>query len=442
MALLWRDNVRFRDFHRNVQLRIGLSFVSGTANNMVLPFMSIYFSGRLGNTSAGLVVILGILAGVIAGIIGGYYADRIGRKTLMLTAEAGWMLCFIGMAVSNSPWMSSPWMTFVLMIFVSMFWGVHGPANDAMLLDVTAPNERKFMYAIMYWINNLSFAIAGVAGAFLFKSYLFELFIGLSVIGLITLLVTYFFIDEVYQPKVHSETKGSSKEKTSIWSSYMLVFRDKTFMIFTLASLLLVSVEFHLGNYVGVRLEKEMISAPFLPWLETSWRVDGLKMLGFIRTENTVLVVVLSVLMTVLMRRFSDSKVLFVGYACYILGYSYLAYSNQPWLLMLSMFIATAGELMYVPIKQAYLGNIAPDHARSSYMALFGMVYKGATLLGGFGVILGGWLSSWMMAVLIGLSGFVGMGMFYAILAQLEERKVKAERNHQAAAASVASVTV
>ena len=214
--------MRFRDFHRNVKLRIGLSFLSGTANNMVPPFMSIYFSGKLGDTSAGLVVILGILAGFIAGIIGGYYADRIGRKKLMLTAELGWMLCFVGMAMANSPWLESPGMTFLLMIFVSMFWGIHGPANEAMLLDVTAPDVRKFMYAIMYWMNNLSFAIAGLAGAFFFKSYLFELFIGLSVIGLVTLLVTYFFIDEVYQPQAARESRGSRNGSPSMSPIYRI----------------------------------------------------------------------------------------------------------------------------------------------------------------------------------------------------------------------------
>ncbi|MFD0697054.1 MFS transporter [Paenibacillus sp. GCM10027628] len=424
--------MRFRDFHRNVKIRIGLSFLSGTANNMVLPFMSIYFSGKLGDTSAGLVVILGIIAGLMAGIIGGYYADRIGRKKLMLAAEVGWMLSFLGMALSNSPWFESPGITFVLMILVSMFWGIHGPANDAMLLDVTAPGVRKFMYAISYWMNNLSFAIAGLAGAFLFKSYLFELFIGLSVIGLISLMITYFFIEEVYKPVASQAISGSRTKANSMWSNYKTVLKDSTFMIFTAASLLLVSVEFHLGNYVGVRMEKEMVNVPFLIWGQETFQIDGLKMLGFIRTENTVLVVVLSVIMGVIMRRFSDSKVLFIGYACYILGYSYLAYSNQPWLLILAMFIATVGELMYVPIKQAYLGDLAPDHARSSYMALNGMVYKGAMLLGGGGVILGGYLSSWMMASLIALCGFVGMIMFYSILARLEARRAGTQVFHNA----------
>ncbi|OCT14325.1 hypothetical protein A8709_26230 [Paenibacillus pectinilyticus] len=416
--------MRFRDFHSNVQLRIGLSFISGTANNMVLPFMSIYFSGKLGDTLAGMVVILGILAGVVAGIIGGHYSDRFGRKKLMLGAEIGWMICFLLMAAANSPWFESAGLTFVLMILVSMFWGIHGPANEAMLLDVTAPEERKFMYAIMYWMNNLSFAIAGIAGAFLFKSYLFELFLGLAIVGLLSVIITYLFIQDEYQARMAKKNElGSQRSQPSIWSNYRKVLRDKTFMVFTMASLFLVSVEFHLGNYVSVRLGKEMADAPFLPWLTNDWRIDGFKMLGFMRTENTVLVVVLSLFMGIMMRRFPDRKVLFIGYTGYIAGYSYLAYSNQPGLLLLAMFIATVGELMYVPIKQAYLGNLAPDHARSSYMALYGMVYKGATFLGGIGVILGGMLSSWLMALLIAISGIIGMVMFYTILAQLEERK-------------------
>lgn len=333
------------------------------------------------------------------------------------------MICFLLMAAANSPWFESAGITFVLMIVVSLFWGIHGPANEAMLLDVTAPEERKFMYAIIYWMNNLSFAIAGMAGAFLFKSYLFELFIGLSVVGLIIAIITYFFIQDAYREQMVTKSRSERTSRISIWSNYRMVLQDKTFLIFVIASLLLVSVEFHLGNYVAVRLGREMVDTPFLPWVADAWRVDGFKMLGFIRTENTVLVVILSVFMGVLMRRFSDSRVLFIGYACYIAGYSYLAYSNQPGLLLLSMLIATVGELMYVPIKQAYLGNMAPDHARSSYMALYGMVYRGATFLGGLGVIVGGMLSSWLMASIIALSGVVGMVMFYAILTQLEARK-------------------
>lgn len=57
---------------------------------------------------------------------------------------------------------------------------------------------------------------------------------------------------------------------------------------------------------------------------------------------------------------------------------------------MYSLFPADGSEfaVMYVLIKQAYLGNLAPDHARSSYMALYGMLYRGATFQFSLGVIL------------------------------------------------------
>jgi DHA1 family multidrug resistance protein B-like MFS transporter len=118
-------------------------------------------------------------------------------------------------------------------------------------------------------------------------------------------------------------------------------------------------------------------------------------MLGFLRTENTLLVVLLSMAIRRIIQKYSNQKVMFFGFICYILGYSYLAYSNQhAWLLLAAMALATWGELLYVPIMQSYIGDIAPDHARSSYMALYGMVYRGAILLAGGGVILGGILPS------------------------------------------------
>jgi DHA1 family multidrug resistance protein B-like MFS transporter len=417
--------MRFIDFHRSIQLRIALSFLTSTANNMVLPFMSIYFAGKLGDTAAGAVVIIGILAGVICGIFGGYYADRIGRKKMMVLAEGIWAVCFLVMAWSNSPWFESPIITFAMMVLVSMSWGIHGPASEAMVLDVTTPETRKYVYGIMYWVNNLSFVISGMVGAFLFKSYLFELFIGLAVVAVISLFITTFFIHETYvpHPKEDSASEAASGGIFTIFSSYKLVLKDSTFMVFVVASLLLVSVEFHLGNYVGIRLEKEMVNQKFFSWNDFTMHIDGLKMLGFLRTENTLLVVLLSMVIRRIIQKYSDQKVMFFGFICYISGYSYLAYSNQPWLLLAAMGLATLGELLYVPIMQSYMGDIAPDHARSSYMALYGMVYRGAILLAGGGVILGGILSSWTMAVLILLCGLVGMGLLYSIIPALENRK-------------------
>ncbi len=59
----------------------------------------------------------------------------------------------------------------------------------------------------MYWANNLSIAIGGSLGGFLFKDYLFELLIALSITALITVILIVFFIDESYVPEQVADQK-------------------------------------------------------------------------------------------------------------------------------------------------------------------------------------------------------------------------------------------
>ncbi|WP_235918166.1 MFS transporter [Paenibacillus lutrae] len=286
--------MKFTDFHPNVQIRIGMHFLTGMLSNMVLPFMAVYFAKTLGTTAAGLAVMASISAGVVATFLGGYYADRIGRKKLMLTAELICAAAYSTMALANSPWLQSPYLTLIMSVVVGAGWGLSRPASDAMLIDVTEPDSRKFMYRITYWLNNLSISIASLAGAFLFRSYLFELLIAVAVITVISFLITWLYLSETLQPQQQpNAAQGSSAigSPFAVLRSYRSVFRDRTFMIYVSASMLLVSVEFNLTEYIAIRMEKEIDSVSLLPGL---WQdINGLELLGIIRTENTIAIVVL-----------------------------------------------------------------------------------------------------------------------------------------------------
>lgn len=414
--------MKFTDFHRTIQLRIGLSFGTNLISNLAIPFMAIYFSNRLGTTLAGLATILSIVVGVASGFVGGYYADRIGRKKLVLLAEALWCASCIFMALANSPWWSSPGATFVMMLVISFCWGIHGPAADGMMLDATKPEERKYMYGFMYWANNLSMALAGIVGAYLFKDHLFGLFMAQAVVVAASWLITLLFIEDTYEPA--AKEQGEAKQAGGrMWNNYRMVLRDKTFVIYILASMLAMSVEFHMGNYIGVRLEREVQDATLFNWGSWSYHATGIELLGILRSENTILVVLLSFVVRGIIKRFAEKPLLFGGFLIYIIGYGYIAYSNSPWVLFSAMLVATFGELIYVPIKQGYLGYIVPDHARSSYMALNSLTWRGAFLIGGGGVILGGWLPSWAMASLIFLTGLTGVYLFYRIIPQMDAKR-------------------
>lgn len=129
----------------------------------------------------------------------------------------------------------------------------------------------------------------------------------------------------------------------------------------------------------------------------------------------------LSLVIGALIKQRSDSRIMYAGLVFNIAGYSFLAYSNQPALLVLMMFVATVGELIYVPLSQALLVNIVPDHARSSYMAVNGMAHRGGMMLGGINIILGGVLPGWGMAVVIFMTGLAGLLMLRSVMPVLNQ---------------------
>ncbi|KPL60139.1 MDR family MFS transporter [Rossellomorea vietnamensis] len=417
--------MRFRDFHKNIKIRIIETFMSRFIGSMIFPFMSIYLAVHFGARVAGLLLLINVFVGIGINFLGGYFADQFGRKKIMLFAESLRFLAFLTMMVCNSPWFESATVTFAMMTVNSICWGLAGPANQAMMIDVSTPPQRKLMYSITYWANNLSIAIGGIIGAFLFKAYLFELFLALSVASAITATLVAFFIDESYTP---SETELTVPQHVKhLISNYGKVMHDKLFVLFTIAGVLILSMEFQLTNYIGIRLSEEMPSQPFL-----FWDINGVQTMGILRSENTILVVFLMLFVTRIPHSFKDRNVLVWSCFFFSIGYAALAYSNNLYILFLMMALLTIGEVFRVPVEQSYMAAIPPDDARSSYMAFNGLKFNLSMLIASVTVTLGAILPSNIMAGIILTIGLSGTIILKMISPELDRRKEGAElkQNH------------
>ncbi|MFC5451881.1 MFS transporter [Paenibacillus aestuarii] len=418
----------FFQFHPNVRLRILISFITNTLGNMVTPFMAVYFARTMGTTVAGAAAAISIAVGLVCATIGGHYADRIGRKKMMVLAEALSTLAYGVMALANSPWLHSPTLTLLMTMLISAAWGLSKPAVEAMLIDVSAPDTRKAIYRINYWCNNLAISVAGMIGGYFFSDYLLELLIVVGVMSVVALAVTAIYIQETMPerqiaPHTQHPADAPAAAEMSIVKRYIEVLRDRRFMIYILAGVLSVSVEMNLTGYIGIRLANEVHQTAWLPgW---SAAVDGLPLVGYLRTENTIAVVLLSLFVGRMLKGRSDHRVMLAALLCNILGYTYLVFGNQPSLLVLLMLLATAGELTYVPIKQALLVQLVPDHARSTYMAVNSMTNRAAQIISGLNVIIGGFVSPGGMALLILLTGLAGIALLASILPSLQEKQAK-----------------
>ncbi|MCT2535451.1 MFS transporter [Aquibacillus koreensis] len=423
--------MRFKDFHPNIKLRIIFGFLSEMIGSMIFPFMAIYFAVHFGAKLTGILLIVNILVGALVGFYGGYLSDKMGRKKLMVVAELLRVVSLVVMTLANSPWFESPVLTFAMFLVASICWGIEGPATDAMLIDVSKPKERKLMYSIMYWSGNLSIAIGGAVGAFLFEDFLFELFIGMTVMSVIMAFVLIFFIQESFFPEQSMKVdmaNGKFQVFQDIFQSYKTVAKDKVFILFVIAGLFIQSLEFQLTNYIAVRLHEQMPDQDIF-----RWTIDGLQMTGILRTENTVLVVLFAALVTKLIQQYKDKHVFLVSIVLFAVGYTAISYFDNIWILVGAMVVATIGELMRVPVQQSYLAAIPPDDKRSSYMAVNAFTYQGSMILASLSVTLGAYLSKEMMSVMLLITGLIGFLLINKIIPSLESRLRNQQKDEKVA---------
>jgi MFS transporter, DHA1 family, multidrug resistance protein B len=410
---------RFRDYHINVKVRIAQIFLSDMVAGAIFPFLAIYFASFFGAKITGILLLINVIVGMIVGLYGGYYADRVGRKKLMVVAGVIRMAAFIVMALVNSPLHTSPEITFLMALLVFASFGLDGPAADAMIIDITKPKERKGVYALLYWSFNLAFAVGGILGALTFKNFLFELLLALAISSILSNILVIFVIKETIQ---NPDTTKQKKVLRSMFRSYKEVAGDKVFIYFVLAGLLLQSLENNLENYIGVRLNNEMPTQSLF-----TMDVTGVEMLGFLKSENTIIVVILTVFITKWVSKMREDLTFLSSILIFTVGYVAVSYFNNIWLLFIFMAVATIGELMRVPIQSDFLASIPTDDKRSSYMAVNGMVFNGSMMLSSLFITLSAFLNKEMMSLLILGCGIISMVIIKRILPDLKARRAAQE---------------
>lgn len=370
--------MNFFSFNKTIQIRLILQFITSMATMTVTPYIILYFSTQLGTLVTGFMFIGVIIASMLGSIIGGFAADKLGRRKVILLAELVIFIGFICAAMANSVYFTLPYVTFILFVIIHFFSGTAEPAYQALILDVSSPENRRSIYTYSYWLRNLAISIGALIGAVLFFEYKFYLFLSVALCTFISLSITLIYIKDSYQPNYNNRESNDDEKKRkstilkSFFNALLHVIKHKTFTAFVIASSLVISVEEQLTNYIAVRLAKQMNHPQeilsFIPFT-----VDGVTLLGILKTENTILVVILTLLITQLLKKWNDRITLLSGLLLYFIGYVIISYSTQPFILIMAMFLASLGEIIHIPAKQAILANLIPDDARGTYMAVYSL---------------------------------------------------------------------
>jgi DHA1 family multidrug resistance protein B-like MFS transporter len=414
-------SLKLRELHPNIKLRIGESFLSTLVGSMVFPFMAIYLSLQFGARTAGVLLLFNVLGTFIGGGLGGFAADRMGRRRTMLTAETARFCALVLMGAANSQWWHMPEMTYAAMLVINASAALSLPAVQAMIVESSGQDNRALVYSTIYWINNAALLIGSLAGAVLFRDHMFALCIGMSAASLVSFSVLLFFIKESW-PANQAKSAGPSPEKGVVNASanpqkpqgfmakYSVVFRDWAFLSFVTASALGLSLEYLSKNYTSVRLDHEFGMRHY-KLFGGVLSLDGIRMYGVLIAVNALVIIVMSFSVVRLARRISGDRIMAAGVFVCAVGYAVLGVSNQPWVLIPFMALAACGQVLFATMKQTYLAFVIPADNRGPYMAVSGMEFLVANVVGSTGLILGTWLPSWVMGAM-----FLGMGTVSVVL--------------------------
>ena len=409
--------MKWKEIPKPIKVRLITSFFNRAVSFSIMPFMALLFVRAFNEVIAGAFLIAMVFVSFITNLLGGYLADRFSRKRLLVTTSALTALTFITMTIS----LTLDWMLLFMVIYAvfSVTSNLGRPAMGAIIIDATTKENRQAVYALDYWLINLSIAIGTALGGWLYVSNQLLLFGILSFTSSVLPIAYYLFLDDTPRTWQRQKLRGVL---TDIFTSYQLAWRDRPFVKVVFGSMCILAAEFSMGSYVAVRLADS-----FEPLSFAGWSINGVRMMSIINIENTLLVVTLTFIVQRLAKRLSPRRTLAAGLMLYTIGYIVVTSANSMTALMVFIFIATIGELLYSPVLNTQKANMMPADQRGAYSAFAGTSFAGADLLSRSTILVGTFLIPSMMSVYIGLILLTGFGLVYTSL--FVKESVERERN-------------
>ncbi|MDF2946700.1 MAG: transporter [Bacillales bacterium] len=395
---------------------------------MFFPFMAIYFAETLGKVTSGLLLVLSQLISVFANLFGGYLVDRYGRKIIMVWACFGQAISFVFFTLANSPILNSPMLTFISFTTLGIMGSVYWPASRAMVVDIVEESKQAEVFAVFYTAININVVIGPIIGAVFFFDYRFYLLLACT---FVTFLLTFIIAKYIRETKPEGVTtkevsgwKGHLKEQ---FNNYSIIINDKVFLLFIVAGILLSQTFMQLDLLLPVYI-KEIVSNTNISLLGIfSFNISGEKLFGWIISENGLLVVLFTVLVSKVAAFMKDKTVFISSSILYAISMIIFSESYIFWGFIIGMVIFTLGELITVGVNESYVGKISPEHMRGQYFAAASLRYTIGRTIAPLSIPLSAFIGYKFTFIALAIIA-VCSAIIYEIMFRIVEKKEKLKR--------------
>lgn len=421
-------SMRLRDWDQNLKIRLAGESVVNITFWMFFPFLAIYFTDSFGKSTAGLLLILSQVVSCAANLLGGYYADKYGRKRMMVLSALAQGAAFTVFAFSSSPWLDSALLGFVCFTVVSMFGAVYWPASQAMIADVVEEKDRSDVFAIFYTSTNIAVVIGPIIGGIFFADYRFALLLMAGVLNLVLGIVLHYKITET-APVSKMEESGQASNWISVLGDqlkdYKVIMNDRIFLLFIIAGVLVGQTFMQLDLLFPVYINEVVTDQPLLQFGNWSYVVESTQAFGLVLAENGLLVAIFTITVTRWMSKYKERNVFIIS--SFIYAASVLLFSQTSWIwgLLLAMLVFTLAELMTAGIQQGFISELAPADKRGKYYAAASLRYTFSKMIAPLSIPMSAWVGYTWTFFFISLLAILSGVIYYRLFVKFEQRKME-----------------
>jgi len=377
-----------RAYPRAFKVLFVSALIENTAFGLIIPFLTLYMKNdiKIDEVLIGVVLMGYTLSGIPAMIVGGVLADKIGRRTVLLSS-LGLMSLTILMYFFAFDFYS----LFAIALVDSFVGTMYMPAANAMIADVIPSGQRPKAFSTLRIGWNVGIVFGPVVGAIIVAASSMKV---LFVFGA-AILFSAFIMNLVFIP----ETKPKDTGEEITFKKVLAVASDRPF--FLLCALTCV-FWFFFSQWMSV-----------LPLYSTEELGIQQYEFGLLFAVSAIMVVFLQIPVTSKTELRRRSAVLLLGQFVGSLGFGLIFLAWDFISLLACIVVITIGELVYMSIVSALIADLSPEARRGIYMGFSGFVQ---TLGSGVGFFFGMWLFDtmaakqyiWLVFSSIGLITLVG----------------------------------